>query len=146
MYNSTTSLPPAVLERFRREFQGGREADCWEWLRLDRYGYGVVIAQGRGSGAHRISFMVHKGPIPPGLEIDHLCRNRACVNPSHLEAVIHRVNASRRPKDLSPTCGSGRHHWTEESTIRRPDGRRSCRFCDQERRRRYYLSRKGNPV
>lgn len=68
-----------------------KSGDCWEWLasRTKRYG----MYQGRQ--AHRVAYEFLKGPVPKGLELDHLCRNRYCVNPDHLEAVPHQVNVQR---------------------------------------------------
>lgn len=71
---------------------------CWTWMAsLSRLGYGIFSTGGRGrSGpAHAWSYEHFVGPIGPGLEIDHLCRNRACVRPSHLEAVTHSENMRR---------------------------------------------------
>lgn len=72
------------------------ETGCWEWQRgIGPDGYGHAKRNGVQGGAHRYYYEQAKGPIPDGLEIDHLCRNRACVNPDHLEAVTRSVNASR---------------------------------------------------
>jgi hypothetical protein len=74
---------------------------CWTWTagrNGDGYGtFGFVKADGTRTaiGAHRLAYMALVGPIPEGTEIDHLCRNRACVRPDHLEAVSHRVNILR---------------------------------------------------
>lgn len=69
---------------------------CWEW-RAARYptGYGHCRWAGKSAYAHRIAYLLVRGSIPSGLEIDHLCRNRACVRPDHLEAVTHRENVRR---------------------------------------------------
>ncbi len=65
---------------------------CIEWTgRRDRYGYGRFWRDGGWVKAYRAAYERAKGPIPDGLEIDHLCRNRGCVNPDHLEAVTKRV-------------------------------------------------------
>jgi hypothetical protein len=69
---------------------------CWHWQRSkDTYGYGHLWVDGRIQLAHRWSYMTNRGPIPEGLELDHLCRNRACINPDHLEPVSHAQNVRR---------------------------------------------------
>ena len=68
---------------------------CWQWCRFVTYdGYGVAYDKGQAR-AHRVSYKAFKGPIQAGFVIDHLCRNRACVNPEHLEAVSSRTNTLR---------------------------------------------------
>jgi len=77
------------------------EGDCWEWQGVrDRYGYGKITVtingKKRQTGAHRASWIAHRGPIPsPSLQIDHLCRVRHCANPAHMELVTNRVNSLR---------------------------------------------------
>lgn len=70
---------------------------CWVYAAaLGRDGYGTITIFGRTEGVHRASYREYVGPIAPGLTIDHLCRNRACFNPAHLEAVSHSENCRRR--------------------------------------------------
>ena len=72
------------------------ENECWLWTgRLHKLGYSVIWVNGKDMAGHRYSYELHKGPIPEGLSLDHLCRIRHCVNPDHLEAVTHKENVYR---------------------------------------------------
>lgn len=82
------------LERMMRRIE--TVGECWVWRGFTSPdGYGRMKVAGRCVSVHRLSYELHRGPIPPGKELDHLCRNRACANPEHLEAVSHRVNVLR---------------------------------------------------
>ena len=71
------------------------KTNCWEYvMALNQYGYGI-IKDNKNSLAHRYFYEKYKGKIKKGLELDHKCRNRKCVNPNHLEAVLHKVNITR---------------------------------------------------
>lgn len=106
---------------------------CWEWaLRRDQDGYGRASIKGKTAQAHRVSFVAFGGVLEAGLEIDHKCRNRACVNPGHLEQTTHRTNVLRgnSPAALHAVktmCPHG-HEYNEENTYYW-EGRRICRKC-----------------
>lgn len=120
-------------ERIRTKIEVG--LGCWEW-RAARTGggYGYIHWDGRTCLAHRVVYELLRGPIDAGLVIDHLCRNRGCVNPVHLEPVTERVNILRgnSPWALGSKqthCKRG-HPFDEENTYVRPDrGARVCRAC-----------------
>ena len=101
--------------------------DCWIWTASkDRLGYGKF---GRPSVlAYRFSYELHRGKIPSGLELDHLCRNPSCVNPEHLEAVTHRVNMLR---GIGPSAVNARktHCKQGHPLVLNYGSRRYCGKC-----------------
>lgn len=132
--------PP--IERFNEKVRLGD--GCWEWTAyVGSNGYGRFYFEGRGALAHRWSYEFYKGQIPEGLVIDHLCRNRSCVNPEHL-AVAQSVNVLRglgpqvveERGGLVTHCPQG-HQYTEENTYRGGRGR-TCVTCKKANARAYY--------
>lgn len=111
--------------------------DCWTWTSwISTSGYGLITIKGKTVTAHRWAYETLVRPIPEGLVIDHLCRNRLCVNPDHLEPVTNRENimrgegvAARRAQQTH--CMRG-HEFTPENTYVYRDGRaRKCRACER---------------
>lgn len=107
---------------------------CWKWTgSRNPSGYGllgVVGASGRQTtmGAHRVAYELLVGPIPDGLEIDHLCRVRHCVNPAHLEPVTRQENMRRGSKANQTHCKRG-HALAGANMYKRSNGTRACRAC-----------------
>jgi hypothetical protein len=107
---------------------------CWVWQRgRDGNGYGRIRFQGVAYPTHRFSYEVHRGPIPDGLVLDHLCRNILCCNPDHLEPVTQEENLKRGQAPNMVThregvCRRG-HELTGHNVIHRGDGRIRCREC-----------------
>jgi len=106
---------------------------CLLWTGGTRRGYGRIKINGRSYQVHRIVYEMFAGPVPEGLDLDHLCRVRHCAAPSHLEAVTPRVNNMRStsPSAINITkthCAKG-HEFDLINTSFTPSGRRACRIC-----------------
>lgn len=142
----------ALGDRFVSKFTVDEDRGCWIWTAYkDRRGYGRYgLSKARRSQlAYRVAWEAINGPVPSGLELDHLCRTPSCVRPDHMEPVTHQENCRRgatgettRARMLARThCARG-HEWTPENT-RQTARQRKCKTCHREDLRRARERRNG---
>lgn len=137
-----------LLDRFWAKVE--KTETCWIWTGgISANGYGNFWDGTRQVGAHRFAYETFVGPIPEGLQIDHVkargCTTRACVRPDHLEPVTGQENQAR--SDATPAgkvaCPAG-HPYDEANTYVNRQGKRECRACHRDRARtRYWAERVG---
>lgn len=125
-----------VIERLRRLTQIGGSDECWPFIGRLKDGYGYIWHDGGARIAHRVAYAEMVGPIPDGYEVDHLCRSRSCVNPTHLEAVTQDENKRRTTgyRYSKTHCPQG-HPYSPENTYTTPNRDRQCRTCRAARQR-----------
>lgn len=118
-----------------------RSGDCWLWTgALSGAGYGQLRSGGKTAYAHRYAYELLVGQVPEGLQLDHLCQNRACCNPAHLEPVTQEENIRRGSAPSAVVSRTGicaRGH--DKVSNRMPDGH--CRLCKNETARARYAAR-----
>lgn len=135
---------PTIEERFWSKVD--KSGDCWLWTAgRTSLGYGQFSISRKPLLSHRFAYILLVGPIPDGLQLDHLCRVRHCVNPKHLEPVTGAENTRR---GVGPSAANARktscvngHAFTEENTYIY-GGDRNCRTCRNEASRRYLERRR----
>ena len=119
-------------ERLLGHLDLGPVWECWESDTFKQpNGYHQFVYAGKKITTHRAAAFAFLPPFPPEWTVDHLCRNRSCANPFHLEPVPHAVNVRRGGNAIKTHCPKG-HRYDAENTIRRGD-RRFCRACAQAR-------------
>lgn len=134
-------LDSRLPERFWSKCTPEPNSGCWLWLAFVHHdGYGRFRFSSRMAVAHRVAYAALVGEVPSGLQLDHLCRERSCCNPAHLEPVTQQVNILRGDagahERLKTHCPHG-HEYTEENTYMSP-GRvhRDCKTCRLGRQKR----------
>lgn len=137
-------IPERVLSKFEV-----RPSGCWEWTGAVTWsGYGQIKSGAKIVYAHRHMYELLVGPIPDGLQIDHLCRNRVCVNPSHLEPVTNRENTIRgegpTAKNSRKThCKRGHELSGSNVYTKLSQPGRECKACRAIWARGYYAKKKN---
>ena len=137
-----------LLSRFLDKVSPEPNTGCWLWHgSCDGKGYGRIAYEGRSFPAHRASHILFKGPIPNGLQIDHLCRQPGCVNPEHIEAVTARVNNMRGDSvavkaSKATHCPQGHPYSGDNLGRRTTRNERFCKTCKRQQDKDYYYRRK----
>jgi len=113
---------------------------CHQWAACTIKGYGRFGVGAKMIRSHRVSYEIHRGPIPDGLCVLHECDNPTCVNPQHLFVGTHQDNADDKMAKGRHTNGNTEkthcihgHEFTKKNTYYRADGKRQCKACDARR-------------
>lgn len=124
---------PSLRERIQQKISVDAATGCWLWRGAkQKSGHGCMTVNSAPRGAHRVSYEIAKGQIPPGLDLDHLCRNPSCVNPDHLEPVTRKENLLRG--NTIPARHAAKTHCINghafiDDNISRSEGFRRCKAC-----------------
>lgn len=123
-----------LRERFDAKYVVDEETNCWVWTASTSRGYGYIAVGGRRNArAHRVAYEMFVGPIPEGMQLDHLCRNPLCVNPAHLEPVTQQENILRGVSIVAQNaakthCPQGHPYDGANLYVEKSGGRR-CLIC-----------------
>lgn len=136
-----------IEQRFWSRVDKNSKNGCWLWQGVKSGGYGYMryYKDGRRKSCHLVSLIIHGIKVPKGKEVDHSCRNKSCVNPSHLEVVTHKENILRGTsipaRNSKKICCMHGHELTLDNIFSSKRGDRQCKKC---RSNNYY--RKSNPT
>lgn len=144
----------SVEHRLLKYMRVDAATNCWVWIgALSEGGYARLCVNNRDTRAHRAAYELFVGPVPDGLQIDHLCRVRNCINPAHLEAVTGSENCRRgtvgdhiADRQRAKThCPRGHEYSGENLAFWKNSGRvgRKCRACESARGKRRHAAKKA---
>jgi hypothetical protein len=139
--------PPTPEDTFWGQIDRSDPDACWLWDRvIGTGGYGYHNWRGRTVRAHRVSVLIDGRTIPDGMQVDHTCRTRSCINPRHLEVVTPRENKRRGNEhsgigQYKTHCPSG-HPYDETNTYTSRNGARHCRACKVARTKEWRNDRR----
>lgn len=140
-------MQQSLQDRFEKYWTPEPNTGCWLWVRaLNDGGYGRFCYNWTVERAHRVAWKLYRGPIPEKMQIDHLCKNRACVNPAHLEVVTQQENirrgdagiATKRKQKAKTHCVLGHPYEGDNLYIWARNGWRQCKECIKLRSRKNY--------
>lgn len=130
------NLTDSEWKRFQAKFDVSGSG-CWLWhAPLDKDGYGVFYLRRRARRAHRVGWFLLNGPIPKGMVVNHICKQRSCVNPQHLTLVTVRENALQDSESPAAINARKTHCPKGHGFDRRYGGQRYCSTCEAEKKRR----------
>ena len=142
MKGQFTEIP--IEERFVQKIREPFDVhnECWEWIGSKTgSGYGQIWRDGKHVAAHRVAYEMFVGPIPDGHAVDHLCRNRLCVRPDHLQALDHHTNWSQWNMEKTH-CING-HPYSGDNLRIKSSGERRCRICHNAQERGRNARKRG---
>jgi hypothetical protein len=150
-YKSIPALTPRQQDNFWKKVEVHQPSGCWQWTGcLHRLGYGNLAinhppVRSYSLMAHRVAYTLLIGPIPEDMTVDHLCRNRGCVNPDHMQIVTLKENIHRsfHPNQISRRSGACRKGHREFRVDRR---QQVCKVCERESQARYKARKKAGLV
>lgn len=138
--------PKDWMSRFNQKYNI-LENGCWEWTgKIEKSGYGRFWKNGKSVFAHRFAYEIFNGVIPEKLTVDHLCKNRKCVNPNHLDLATRHENARRGNNKIANNksithCPQG-HEYDIINTYVKLNGERACKVCSKLRNKKIKLQQK----
>lgn len=143
---TNTQIRISVIERFLNKIKI-LDSGCWKWIStITNQGYGQFWFNGKQRSSHRFIYKYYHGEVNSSLVLDHLCRNRKCVNPEHLEQVSIKENILRgngfAALNIKKTHCKNGHEFIDNNTHLDSNGHRRCKFCNKIRQQQFQKRKK----